>query len=110
MQRKIGHHLPLEADLPPQIGHNPRLEHLAQLFDWERVGAVVPDLSAAPTGRPSYLPLLLVKVLLLQQWSAAADPELAAALCDRRSCQRFVGLGLADEAPTTPRAVASASS
>ena len=56
MQRKIGKHLPMEADLPPQIGRNPRLERLAQLFDWERLGAVVPDISAAPTGRPSYPP------------------------------------------------------
>ena len=99
MQRKIGNHLPIEADLPPQIGRNPRLERLAQLFDWERLGAVVQDIYAAPTGRPSYPPLMLVKVLLLQQWYAASDPEMAAALCDRLSCRRFVGLGLADEAP-----------
>ena len=89
----------LEAELPPQIGRNPRLERLAQLFDWERVGAVVQDIYAAPTGRPSYPPLMLVKVLLLQQWYAASDPEMAAALCDRLSFRRFVGLGLADEAP-----------
>ena len=99
MQRKIGKHLPLEADLPPQIGRNPRLERLAQRFDWDRLGAVVRGLYAAPTGRPSYPPLMLVKVLLLQQWYAASAPELAAALCDRLSFRRFVGLGLADETP-----------
>ena len=75
MQRKIGKHPPLAAALPPQIGRNPRLERLAQLFDWERVGAVVQDIYAAPTGRPSYPPLMLVKVLLLQQWYAASDPD-----------------------------------
>ena len=72
---------------------------MAQLFDGDRLGAVVPDIYAAPTGRPSYPPLRLVKVLLLQQWYAASAPELAAALCDRLSFRRFVGLGLADEAP-----------
>ena len=99
MQRKIGNHLPIEAELPPQIGRNPRLERLAQLFDWDRLGAVVQDIYAAPTGRPSYPPLMMVKVLLLQQWYAASDPEMAAALCDRLSFRRFVGLGLADDAP-----------
>ena len=85
MQRKIGNHLPIEADLPPRIGRNPRLERLAQSFDWARLGVLVQDIYAAPTGRPSYPPLMLVKVLLLQQWYAASDPELAAALCDRLS-------------------------
>ena len=99
MQRKIGNHLPIEADLPPRIGRNPRLERWDQLFDWARLGILVPDIYAAPTGRPSYPPLRLVKVLLLQQWYAASAPERAAALCDHLSCRRFVGLGLAAEAP-----------
>ena len=99
MQRKIGNQLPIEAELPAQIGRNPRLERLAVLFDWERLGAVVQDIYAAPTGRPSYPPLMMVKVLLLQQWYAASDPEMAAALGDRLSFRRFVGLGLADESP-----------
>ena len=99
MQRKIGNHLPVEAALPPRIGRNPRLERLAALFDWERLGAVVQGIYAAPTGRPSYPPLMMVKVLLLQQWYAASDPEMAAALWDRLSFRWFVGLGLADEAP-----------
>ena len=99
MQRKIGNHPSIEAALPAQIGRNPRLERLAALFDWERLGAVVQGIYAAPTGRPSYPPLMMVKVLLLQQWYAASDPEMAAALGDRLSFRRFVGLGLADESP-----------
>ena len=67
---------------------------MAQRFDGKRLGAVVQDIYAAPTGWPSYPPLLL-----LQQWYAASDPEMAAARCDRLSFRRFVGLGLADEAP-----------
>ena len=102
MQRKLGNHLPIKADLPPRIGRNPRLERLERLdalFDWARLGAVVQDIYAAPTGRPSYPPLMMVKVLLLQQWYATSDPEMAAALCDRLSFRRFAGLGLADESP-----------
>ena len=99
MQRTIGAHLPLEADRPPRIGPNPRLERVATLFDWARLEGVVQDIYAAPTGRPSYPPLMLVKVLLLQQWYHLSDPEMEAALWDRLLFRRFVGLGLADEAP-----------
>ncbi len=60
---------------------------------------VVRDIYAAPEGRPSYPPLLVVKVLLLQQWYNASDPEIEAALWDRLSFRRFVGLGLQDPVP-----------
>ena len=79
MQRKIGNHLPLAADLPPRIGHNPRLERLATLFDWARLEGLVQGISAAPTGRPNYPPLMMVTVLLLQQWYHLSDPEREAA-------------------------------
>ena len=57
------------------------------------------DLHAAPVGRPSYPPLLMVKVLLLQQWYQASDPAMEEALWERLSFRRFVGLGLQDDAP-----------
>ena len=68
-------------------------------MDWERLAVVVRDIYAAPEGRPSYPPLLMVKVLLLQQWYQASDPEIEAALWDRLSFRRFVGLGLQDPGP-----------
>ena len=41
----------------------------------------------------------MVNVLLLQQWYTASDPEIEAALWDRLSLRRYVGLGLQDPVP-----------
>ena len=89
----------IDAWLPPRVGRNARLERLTQLIDWAPLAALVADLHAAPVGRPSYPPLLMVKVLLLQQWYQASDPAMEEALWERLSFRRFVGLGLQDDAP-----------
>ena len=94
MHRQVGDASFMDAWLPPQVGRNARLDQLHEVVDWERLAAVVGDIYAAPEGRPSYPPLLMVKVLLLQQWYQASDPEIEAALWDRLSFRRFVGLGL----------------
>ena len=99
MHRSMGDASLMDALLPAKVGRNARLEQLDTVLDWDRVAAVVDDLYAAPEGRPSYPPLLLVKVLLLQQWYTASDPEIEAALWDRISFRRFVGLGLQDPVP-----------
>ena len=57
------------------------------------------EVYAAPVGRPSYGPLVLLKCLLLQQWYRLSDPGLEEALSDRLSFRRFVGLALADPVP-----------
>ena len=53
----------------------------------------------AVEGRPSYPPLMMVKVLLLEQWYNLSDPQMEEALWDRISFRRFVGLGLGDDTP-----------
>ena len=99
MHRPMGNTSLMDALLPDKVGRNAQLEQLDTVLDWDRLAAVVADLYAAPEGRPSYPPLLLVKVLLLQQWYTASDPEIEAALWDRISFRRFVGLGLQDPVP-----------
>ena len=89
----------IDAWLPPRVGRNARLERLTELIDWAPLEALVAELHAAPVGRPSYPPLLMVKVLLLQQWYQASDPAMEEALWERLSFRRFVGLGLQDPAP-----------
>ena len=89
----------LDAWLPPRVGRNARLERLSELIDWAPLAALVADRHAAPRGRPSYPPLLMVKVLLLQQWYQASDPAMEEALWERLSFRHFVGLGLQDDAP-----------
>ena len=99
MHRSMGDATLMDALLPAQVGRNARLEQVDAVLDWDRLATVVADLYAAPEGRPSYPPLLMVKVVLLQQWYSASDPEIEAALWDRLSFRRFVGLGLQDPVP-----------
>jgi len=76
-----------------------RLEQIAELIDWGRVGRLVEPIYAKPEGRPSYPPLVMVRAVLLAQWYGLSDPGLEEALEDRLSFRKFVGLGLQDETP-----------
>jgi IS5 family transposase len=60
---------------------------------------VLGGLRAAPTGRPGYPLLVMLRVLLLAQWYGLSDPELEDALADRLSFRRFAGLPLAGPVP-----------
>ena len=99
MHRDMGRPSLAEAVVSETLGQNQRLERIDDAVDWERLGQVVAGVHAAARGRPSYPPLLMVKVLLLQQWYTLSDPQLEEALSDRLSFRRFVGLGLADDTP-----------
>ena len=99
MHRDMGQPSLAEVLVSETLGQNQRLERIAAAVDWDRLGQVVAGVHAAPRGRPSYPPLLMVKVLLLQQWYTLSDPQLEEALGDRLSFRRFVGLGLQDDTP-----------
>ncbi len=85
--------------LPDRMGRDERLERIDAAIDWRQLAKVVDGVYAAPTGRPSYPPVVMVKVLLLQQWYDASDEGMEEALWDRVSFKRFVGLGMEDEVP-----------
>ena len=76
MHRNMGRPSLAEAVVSETLGQNQRLERIDDAVDWERLGRVVASVHAAPRGRPSYPPLLMVKVLLLQQWYSLSDPQL----------------------------------
>jgi len=97
MHREVGQSSFAEALV--RGGGNARLERIAGLIDWFRVERVVEGVYGSPTGRPSYPPLVLLKVLLLQGWYGLSDPGMEEALADRLSFRRFVGLGLEDAVP-----------
>ena len=80
-------------------GGNQRLERIEGLIDWGAVAALLAEVYASATGRPSYPPLVLVKVLLPQSWYGLGDPAMEEALGDRLSFRRFVGLGLDEALP-----------
>jgi transposase, IS5 family len=58
------------------------------LVEWPAFERQLGDIYAAPVGRPSYRPLVLLKCLLLQQWYRLSDPGLKEALSDQLSFHR----------------------
>ena len=76
MHREMGQPSAVEALLPPTLGQNQRLARIAAAVDWAPIGQLVSTIYAAPVGRPSYPPLLLVKALLLAQWYDLSDPSV----------------------------------
>ena len=99
MNRQMGQPSLAESLLPQTLGRNERLERIADEFDWDRFDSLVEDIHSSGEGRPSYRPLTMVKVLLLEQWYNLSDPQMEEALSDRISFRRFVGLGLEDDTP-----------
>ena len=97
MHRDVGQ--PSFAEALVRGGGNARLNRIEGLIDWPAVGAVLEGIYGSATGRPSYPPLVLLKVLLLQGWYGLSDPGMEEALADRLSFRRFVGLGLEDAVP-----------
>ena len=99
MHREMGRPSLAESLLPETLGANERLERIDDAVDWGRLAKLVAGVYAASEGRPSYPPLMMVKVLLLEQWYNLTDPQMEEALGDRISFRRFVGLGLQDDTP-----------
>ena len=99
MHRQMGQRTLVEGWLPERLGRNRRLDGVNEVVDWSRFERLLGDIHSARTGRPSYPPLLMCKVLLLQQWYDLSDVEMEEALADRLSFRRFVGLGLEDPTP-----------
>ena len=99
MHRQMGQPSLAETLLPETLGRNERLERIGEEIDWDRFAVLVDGIYSADEGRPSYPPLMMVKVLLLEQWYTLSDPQMEEALGDRISFRRFVGLGLQDDTP-----------
>ena len=90
MHRHMGQPSLAESLLPQTLGRNERLERFASLVE---------EIYSSVGGRPSYPPLTMVKVLLLEQWYNLSDPQMEESLSDRISFRRLVGLGLEDDTP-----------
>jgi IS5 family transposase len=99
MRRDLGQLSLADGLVAGGAGRNRQLERIAALVDWAGFGRLLAEVYAAPVGRPSYGPVVLMKCVLLQQWYRLSDPGLEGALSDRLSFRRFVGLALADPVP-----------
>jgi len=99
MRRELGQLSLADGLIEGGAGRNRQLERIAALVDWGGFERLLGEVYAAPVGRPSYGPVVLMRCLLLQQWYRLSDPGLEEALSDRLSFRRFVGLALADPVP-----------
>ena len=58
------------------LGQNESLERIDRTVDWQGFCRLVQGVHGATEGRPSYPPLMMVKVLLLEQWYVLSDPQM----------------------------------
>ena len=76
------------------------LDQINEALNWKRFDPVLHKVfKISKEGRPSYPPVVLFKVPLLQQWYGLSDPMAEEAMGDRLSFRRFLGLGLHDRVP-----------
>ena len=61
--------------------------------------ALLAPIHASRRGAPGYPPLVMFKILLLEQWHTLSDPGAEEAVRDRLSFRRFCGLPLEVETP-----------
>ena len=85
--------------MAPGVGVNARLERIEGLLDWPALESELSAVYAAPSGRPSYPVGLLPRAMLLQAWHGLSDPAAEAALADRLSFRRFLGVALDEPTP-----------
>ena len=85
--------------MPAGVGRNDQLERLHGLVRWYRFEKVLSGLRDDGPGRPAWPLLVMFKALLLQALYGLSERELEAALGDRLSFRRFVGLSIEDAVP-----------
>ena len=70
------------------------LTGISDRIDFESIVPILADLFSNDTekgGRPNYDPILMVKILLLQQWYNLSDPQIEREIRDRISFMNFLG-------------------
>ena len=79
------------------------LDGVSAMINWKRVDKVLHLAlgrnQESRAGVKAYPALLMLKILLLQQWYGLSDMDTEAALIDRISFVRFTGLSLEDSVP-----------
>jgi IS5 family transposase len=89
----------VDALMPSVAGRNDPLDRLHGLVRWYRFEKVLAGLRDDGPGRAAWPVLVMFKALLLQALYGLSDRELEAALNDRLSFRRFVGLSIEDAVP-----------
>ena len=71
-----------------------RLAEVDSLIDWEAFRPIVAGMYRNKTekgGRPNIDEVVMIKLLILQQWYGLSDPELERQVADRISFRKFLG-------------------
>jgi len=71
-----------------------RLGEVEKLVDWESFRPIIGEMYSnkeGKGGRPNYDEVLMIKMLVLQQWHGLSDPELERQVNDRISFRKFLG-------------------
>jgi len=71
-----------------------KLAEIEPLIDWEAFRPIITSLyhnHSPKGGRPNMDEVVMMKILVLQQWYGLSDPELERQVVDRLSFQRFLG-------------------
>jgi len=71
-----------------------RLAEIESLMDWEAFRPIVGDMydnKSEQGGRPNIDEVVMIKLLVLQQWYGLSDPELERQAADRLSFIKFLG-------------------
>lgn len=71
-----------------------RLGEVEKMIDWEKFRPIIKELYINNTemgGRPNLDEVLMIKMMVLQQWHGLSDPELERQANDRISFRQFLG-------------------
>ena len=75
------------------------LDDIHTLLNWSQIEHHLKELFNSKRGEPAWPPLLMFKILLLQQWYGLSDERMEKQLARDLLFRRFCGLGLSDGTP-----------
>lgn len=81
------------------LPENEFLEKVKRVIDFDSFREKFKKLYAEGWGRPGYDPVMLFKIVLLQQWYNLSDRSVIAEVSDRISFRRFLGIGFGEPIP-----------
>ncbi len=71
-----------------------KLSEIDSLINWEAFRPIVKNMYDNKTekgGRPNIDEIIMIKILVLQEWHGLSDPELERQITDRISFRKFLG-------------------
>ena len=92
-----------EEQLEKINAHQPPLNRLDQIIDWEMFRKPIEEAlhvaPKAPGGRPPYDRVMMFKILILQKYYNLSDEQTEFQIKDRLSFMQFLGLQIGDRVP-----------